>query len=191
MMKPISLETLSRAIRGDRRAFREVVECHQSFAYAVAYRMVGNRADAEDITQEAFIRLWKNMSKYRPEIKLSTWLYKIVTNLSLDFLKSPRARGRKLNGNLDDANHIDTGLAPDVILQGKELHAQIEKAMEGLSPMQKAVFVLRDVEALTVEETCEVLSVSADHVKSNLFHARKKVSQKIKSIYETRERKNL
>ena len=191
MIKPIPLETLTRAIRGDRRAFQEVVEHHQSFAYSVAYRLVGNKADAEDITQEAFIRLWRNMSKYRADVKLSTWLYKIVTNLCLDLLKSPRTRRRKLNHDLDDANHVDSGLSPDVILHGNELRTQIEKATAELSPMQKAVFVLRDLEALTVEETCDVLSISADHVKSNLFHARKKISQKLSAIYEIREPKNL
>ena len=191
MIKPIPLETLTRAIRGDRRAFQEIVEHHQSFAYSVAYRLVGNSADAEDITQEAFIRLWRNMSKYRADIKLSTWLYKIVTNLCLDFLKSPRTRRRKLNHDLDDANHVDSGLSPDVILHGNELRTQIEKATAELSPMQKAVFVLRDLEALTVEETCDVLSINADHVKSNLFHARKKISQKLSAIYEIREPKNL
>ncbi|RAW00832.1 RNA polymerase sigma factor [Pseudochryseolinea flava] len=189
MIKPIPTEILKRAIEGDRRAFQKIVEGHLSFAYAVAYRMLGNRADAEDITQDAFFRLWKNIPKYKVEIKLSTWLYKIVTNLCLDFLKSTRYRERKFMHDVEAANSVQSSLTPEDIMNGEELQNQLLQASEVLSPLQKAVFILRDLEALTVEETCEILSIDADGVKSNLFHARKKISATLKLIYETHEPK--
>jgi RNA polymerase sigma-70 factor, ECF subfamily len=183
MAKPISHETITRAIQGDRHAFRQIVESHQSFAYAVAYRMVNNRTEAEDITQEAFVRLWKNIKNYKREIKLSTWLYKIVTNLCLDYLKSPRFRQNRLHDDLEHADHVHSPLMPDAILHARELRDEIELATKDLAPLQKAVFVLRELEALTVEETCTVLSMSPDNVKSNLFHARRKISETLTTIY--------
>jgi RNA polymerase sigma-70 factor (ECF subfamily) len=179
MIRPVPPEAIARAIQGDRQAFRVIVENHQSFAYAVAYRMVGNRAEAEDIAQEAFIRLWKNISKYRTDVKLSTWLYKIVTNLCLDFLKSPHNRQREHHHGLEHAGDVQTITTPDSILAGKELRLEIEKATETLPPLQKAVFVLRDLESLSVAETCEILSLTADKVKSNLFHARKNIAERL------------
>ena len=83
---------IEKAQGGDQYAFRKIVEAHQGFAYAVAFKFVASRVEAEDITQEAFIKLWKNIAKYRPEIKLTTWLYKIIMNLSLDLLKSTIAK---------------------------------------------------------------------------------------------------
>jgi RNA polymerase sigma-70 factor (ECF subfamily) len=191
MIKPVPPETVTRAVHGDRHAFRKIVETHQSFAYTVAYRMVGNKMEAEDITQEAFVRLWKNMSKYRRDIKLSTWLYKIVTNVCLDFLKSSRYRQNRLHNDLDTADSVRSSLTPDDVLHDKELREQIEKATKELSPMQKAVFVLRDLEALSVEETCEVLAISPENVKSNLFHARKNISERLLNVYQVTKQKNV
>lgn len=179
MIRPIPPEAIAHAIQGDRQAFRVIVENHQSFVYAVAYRMVGNRAEAEDITQEAFIRLWKNISKYRTDVKLSTWLYKIVTNLCLDYLKSPRNRQRRHHDKLEHAASVQSSVTPETILAGKEVMLAIEKATEALPPMQKAVFVLRDLESLSVAETCAILSLTPDKVKTNLFHARKRISERL------------
>src|SRR6478609_472272 len=92
MPAPIAPDLIEKIKGGDHYAFQSVVETHQAFAYAVAFRFVGNHDEAEDITQEAFIKLWKNIGKYRPGIKLSTWLYKIVMNGCLDFLKSAKRK---------------------------------------------------------------------------------------------------
>ena len=83
-------EIITKAIGGDQQAFRWLVEKHQRFVYTVCFRMIGNRADTEDITQETFVRLWKHLSRYRPGIRLTTWLYSIATNLCLDHLRSSK-----------------------------------------------------------------------------------------------------
>src|SRR5436190_9591361 len=83
-------EIITKAIGGDQQAFRRLVEKHQRFVYTVCFRMIGNRADTEDITQETFVRLWKHLSRYRPGIRLTTWLYSIATNLCLDHLRSSK-----------------------------------------------------------------------------------------------------
>src|SRR5688572_19986270 len=149
MATSVTREVLQRALAGDQRAFRSVVEGHQGFAYRVAYRLVRNSADAEDITQEAFVRLWRNMPKYRIDMNLRTWLYKIVTNLCLDFFRSSHYIQGELNEDLRSADQVHAYLTPEAGIDAKELEDQLASALKDLSPLQKAVFVLRDLEGLT------------------------------------------
>ncbi|MEX2231619.1 MAG: RNA polymerase sigma factor [Cyclobacteriaceae bacterium] len=177
-------EIVEKALGGDMRAFRLLVERHQSLVYKLAYRFVGARGDAEDITQETFIRLWKNLNRYRPEIKLTTWLYKIVANLCLDFLKSKYNRQTKRSVELDDHRGMSSEWSADQSLLDKELRSAVEKLTRDFSPKQKAVFVLRDLEDLTMQEIAEILSMSAGKVKSNLYYARKKMGELIALYYQ-------
>lgn len=189
MTKSISPEILTRAIQGDGDAFRHVVEAHQGFAFAVAFRMVGSQADAEDITQESFIRLWKNLHTYKPNIKLSTWLYTIVTNLCLDFLKSARHRNHSIQRDLQHAKDVASFHQPDYDFHTKELRIEIERATEDLSPTQKAVFVLRDLQELSVDEVSDIMSLSPENIKSNLYHARKRIALKLNAVYQSQNLK--
>jgi RNA polymerase sigma-70 factor, ECF subfamily len=178
-------EIVEKALAGDMQAFRRLVERHQRFVYALAYRMVGTVGDAEDITQETFIRLWKNLSRYRCEIKLTTWLYKITTNLCLDFLKSAYNKHTKRTLDLDDHRGMFSAWPADQPLLSEELAVALEKISAELSPKQKAVFVLRDMEDLPMPEIGQILSLSSGKVKSNLYYARKKVGELIAKHYET------
>jgi RNA polymerase sigma-70 factor, ECF subfamily len=181
---PISeSELIEKAIAGDVRAFRSVVEKHQTFVLALAYRFVRNTADAEDIAQETFIRLWKNLGKYKHEIKLTTWMYSIVTNLCLDYLKSARFRSSRNTSNIEEEVKLQTLRNADQSLMNEELRKAILTLSEELTPKQKAVFVLRDLEALEVDEVCDILKESAANVKSNLYYARQKMSELILNYY--------
>ncbi len=177
-------DLIEKAKFGDHHAFRKVVEAHQSFAYAVAFRFVGNRNEAEDITQEAFIKLWKNIGKYRPEIKLSTWLYKIIMNLCLDFLKSAK-RKRELKTEDVESNHliIDQG-SQEQKLDDVEMLSVIVKLAKQLTPKQQSVFILRDLEGLAVEEVSEVTSMDQGQIKSNLYYARLKIREGLTKHYQ-------
>lgn len=189
MAEQEELEIIRMAIAGNAEAFREIVSQNQSFLYAVAYRFLGKAEDAEDVVQESFIRMWRNLSKYRAEVKLSTWLYKIVVNLCLDMLKSAHRKQQKrsidliVKGELSVANY-----AADHEVHASEFHALIQEAASELTPRQKAVFVLRDLEGLQVEEVCDILSMSASNVKSNLYYARQQMSEKLKMYYQTTEK---
>lgn len=176
-------EIIEKAVAGDVRAFRWIVEKHQSFVLTLAYRFVRNSGDAEDITQEAFIRLWKNLYKYKREIKLSTWMYTIVTNLCLDYLKSSRFKTSRNTASIEDEMKVRAPKNADENLINEELRAAILKLTEQLTPRQKAVFVLRDLEALEVDEVCDILKESAANVKSNLYYARQKMSELIQKYY--------
>lgn len=182
-------EIIRKAITGDTHAFRQLVKQYQAFAFSLAYRFLNNSSDAQDITQEAFIRLWKNLPRYRAEIRLSTWLYKIVTNLCLDQLRSVY---RKQSRNTHDVDHdftVADPLTADQPLLHEELRTIILKMAEALTPKQKAVFILRDLEELPVPEVCEILSMTTGNVKSNLYYARIRMSTLIDQYYREQKTK--
>ncbi len=187
MPDPSDREIVEKAAAGDRQAFRQLVERHQQFVYALAYRFVGRVTDAEDITQETFIRLWKNLLRYRRENKLTTWLFKITTNLCLDFLKS--AYNKHSTHTVDVAGQ--TGMVSDSRADRPMLEEELRMAMEkittDLSPKQKAVFILRDMEDRDMDEIAEILGMSPGQVKSNLYYARKKMSDEIALHYQTKK----
>lgn len=184
-------ELIEKAEGGDHQAFRFLVEKHQGMAYSVAFRMVGNSFDAEDVVQNAFVRLWKNLSRYRAEVKLTTWLYKIVVNCALDLLKSKHRKQQSKRVGLDGAD-VKSSITPESEMQKHEMMSIVLQLSEGLAPKQRAVFVLRDLEGLSVEEVCEILSLSPGNVKSNLYHARSSMSEKLKRYYgETEKRVTL
>ena len=181
----LSPEVIRQASEGNKEAFRYLVEAYQAFAFAVSYRFVGNDDDAEDIVQEAFIRLWKSLPRYRQEIKITTWLYRIIANLCLDFLKSRRGKQRKNQVDISVSHSVQDPDTPEKKLHRQELMEAVWRAAEALTPKQRAVFILRDLEELPVEEVCSILSMSPGNIKSNLYYARLKVSEKLKAFYQT------
>lgn len=180
-------EIVEKALAGDMHAFRHLVERHQSFVYRLAYRFVGTVGDAEDITQESFVRLWKNLDRYKPETKLTTWIYKIVTNLCLDFIKSKHNKQTKRTIGVSDRAEIFTNTEADHNLLNEELSTALERISEQLSPKQKAVFVLRDIQGLHTDEIEKMLSMPPGKVKSNLYYARKRVSEMLEHYYQTKK----
>ncbi len=181
----VTIEVIHQAKAGSSRAFGIIVDEYQTFAYRVAFRFVGQTAEAEDIVQESFISLWNNIHRYRTEIKITTWLYRIIANRSLDFLKSSSAKQRKNHVDMELGDTLKQETTPVSELEGKELMNAITHAAELLTPKQRAVFVLRDLEGLTVEEVCDVLSISSGNMKSNLYYARQAVSKTLKPYFET------
>jgi RNA polymerase sigma-70 factor (ECF subfamily) len=178
---------ITRAAKGDPQAFRQIVTQNQRFLYSVAYRFLGNAQDSEDVIQETFIRLWKNLPNYRAEIKLTTWLYKIVVNQCLDMLKSTQRRQQRVQVDLMDYTLVVNN-ATDAALHSQDLHRIIQEAASKLTPKQKAVFILRDLEDLPVDEVCSILSMSAGNVKSNLYYARQQMSEKLKMYYQVTDK---
>jgi RNA polymerase sigma-70 factor, ECF subfamily len=183
-------EVIIQAQGGDLGAFRKIVDAHQQFIFRVAYRLVQNTSDAEDIVQETFIRLWKNLHRYKPEIKLTTWLYKIVTNLSLDELKA-RRRNDQRNISISEDMLLFEKTGADVELLEEEFKNVLVKISAELTPKQRAVYLLRDTEQLSVEEVAVILDLSADVIKSNLYYARKKVTEGLKNYYQLAKKTGL
>jgi RNA polymerase sigma-70 factor (ECF subfamily) len=166
---------------GNHGAFRKIVEKHQSFVYALAFRFLGNAADAEDAVQESFIRVWRHLSEFDSRKKFTTWLYRIVANLCLDQMKS-RSRRRKtilIQSENDLANFPDPAGDPDRAFDDREKVRMVHRLIQDMPDKQRMVFVLRDLQDLSVEEVSGILNMPRHSVKSNLYYARKFLRNRI------------
>jgi RNA polymerase sigma-70 factor, ECF subfamily len=174
-------QIIDRSKQGDVWAFRQLVESHQQYAFSLAFRIICDEDDARDIVQEAFIRVWKHISEFMPEVKFTTWLYKIVVNVSYDHLKGERRRRRLFMRmhQTPSVDHYPDGSAPEISLINKDLADKIRAVAQKLPLTQRMVFVLRDLQDLTVQEVAEILEISRESVKTNLCYARQNIRARL------------
>lgn len=159
------LDLMARVARGDRDAFRVLSQRHVRPAIALARRLAGH--DAEDIVQEAFLRVWTHAPRWRPEAAFRTWLYRIVVNLSLN------ARRRPANLPLDTAGDpADAAPGPEASLVERERDARLAAAIDALPPRQRAAIVLSYHEGLSNAEAAAVLDTSVSSVETLLVRAK-------------------
>lgn len=180
---------LSRAAGGDQKAFRELVTRHQRRAHAVAFGLVRNGEDAREVVQEAFLRVFRHQNDFAGQASFSTWLYRIVVNLSIDMLRK-RAPGRAIE--LEDHTDLEGAPAellpsrgtfdPQDALNRKRLMEAMHTALEQLPPYHRAVILLRELEGLSYEEMAQTLNVSKGTIMSRLFHARRKMQRLLKDL---------
>jgi RNA polymerase sigma-70 factor (ECF subfamily) len=178
---------------GDTLAFRQLVQRYQRRVYAVAYGMVRNPDDAMDLTQEAFIKVHKNIKHFKGSSSFYTWLYRIVKNLCIDHL---RRRSRQRASEYDDARAPSAeaessgllpspvALSPGDVLAQREQRRLIEQALERLSPSHRAVLLLREVEGLSYTELAEAMDCAKGTVMSRLFHARRNMQRALIELME-------
>jgi len=170
---------IKRVQTGDRLAFKQIVESNKKMVYYLAYDFTGNHQDAEDLSQEVFIKMYKSISKFRGEAKLSTWLRKITVNLYLDKRRSKLYKSQKMQDSIEDKefeinstqSHSNIENKTDSIL----LKEKIESAMHNLSPKEKSVFVMRHFHGMKNKEIGESLNIAIGTVKSQLFRAVQKL----------------
>lgn len=184
MVEETDKNLVIRAQNGEERAFRLLVERYQRKVYSVAYSMVRHQEDAMDLSQEAFIKAYRNLARFQGSSSFYTWIYRITVNLCIDYLrKSGRVQsvdyddriGRD-NSEVDgDGSILPTRLDadPSRSLMRKELIEKMQQALETLSENHRSILLLREVEGLSYEEMAEVLGVSKGTVMSRLHHARK------------------
>jgi RNA polymerase sigma-70 factor, ECF subfamily len=171
-----------RAQAGESDAFRQLVERHQRRVFAIALGLVRDEQDAREIAQEAFLRVHKGLSQFHGGSSFFTWLYRIVTNLSIDLMRKPSRREAELHFALE----VDDGESPllpisdadpyDVVRRG-QLSARINSALAQLPPYHRGVILMREVEGMSYEEMAEAMQVSKGTIMSRLFHARKKLQK--------------
>ena len=174
-------DLISRCREGDLAAFRLLMESQQRYAYAVAFRLLHDTDNAQDVVQEAFIRVWNNLGRYRPEVKFTTWLYKIVINLCYDRMKMESRRKRWL-GYFGGTREQEEGvhgrdLATDI--ENADLRTHILREAKSLPPRQRLVFHLRDIQDFSLEEIAERAGMSIGTVKTNLCYARRKIREAV------------
>ena len=166
---------LVRAIRaGDRDAFERLVWLYHRRIFAVAYRMVGSRADAEDICQEVFWKVYRNLNRYDPARPLLPWVRRIACNHTLNFLRRRRIERRLFEGAEEsgEARTADGRIPADEVLLAEERERRLQGALLRLPPPQRIVFALKYVEDLTAEEIGQALNVPRNTVKTWLYRAR-------------------
>ncbi len=176
-MQAEDLELVTRSKNGDLMAFNIIVERYQALVFNVAVRILGNRASAEDVTQEAFVSAYRAIGKFRGG-SLRAWLSRIVSNLSYDLL---RLRKRRPEQSLDQSleNPVfqvrSEGDSPEQLAMNSELGAEIQRAILNLPEDQRTLLVLIDVQGFSYEEASEATGVSTGTVKSRLSRARARV----------------
>jgi RNA polymerase sigma-70 factor (ECF subfamily) len=176
------LNIIDKASKGDKAAFSQLVSHHQQYAFNLAFRIVCNEDDAMDIVQDSFIKIWKNMEQYNPSIKFTTWMFKIVSNTAIDFLRAIKKRNTINIDNLFNLPELFNPEHADTILSNQETGQLINRITSTLSEKQKLVFTLRDLQGLTTAEVGEVLGLSATSIKSNLYYARKTIREKMQEF---------
>jgi RNA polymerase sigma-70 factor (ECF subfamily) len=165
---PSDHELMARAAKGDERAFRTLAERHAGAALRLARRILGNEAMAEDVVQDALLRVWTNAPRWRPEAAFRTWLYRIVVNLCLN------ARRRAPDLPLDAAAQVaDAGPTADEQLALDERDKQLAAAIDALPQRQRAAVVLTYQEGLGNADVAEVLDTSISSVEALLVRARR------------------
>jgi RNA polymerase sigma-70 factor (ECF subfamily) len=184
-----------RAQAGDVTAFRRLVERHQRRAFSIAYALVRDEHDANELVQDAFLRVFKSLKSFQHGSTFFTWLYRIITNLSIDLKRKP---GRQIAADLDEArldvdaeadmdlpflSRID-GADPTDVVRRREIAARLESALEALPTYHRAVIVMREIDGLSYEEMAQVMGVSKGTIMSRLFHARQKLQRALVDCYE-------
>jgi RNA polymerase sigma-70 factor (ECF subfamily) len=183
---------LHRLRERDEKAFRELVAEHRDRVFNVTYRMLGNRAEAEDVAQEVFISVFKTIDTFREEAKFSTWLYRVAVNHCKNRIKYLARRHQRDHDELDEtavADGDDAGgggtatpsvpRRPDRQLEGAQLEQVMHAAIAELEEDQRVLVVLRDIEDLSMEEICEITGLPDGTVKSRLHRARLALRKKI------------
>ena len=175
-------EIVNRVISGDTEAFEALVLEHQNKVYSLALRMVGNEEDARDMAQEAFIRAYGSLAGFRGDSKFSVWLYRLTSNICIDFLRS---RGKKRTVSMtwagdegEDAGELeipDETWSPESQLERSLTRESVRRGLESLSPQYREILLLREINGLSYAEIAGALSLEEGTVKSRIFRARKKL----------------
>jgi len=169
---------VERSKQHDMVAFRQLVETCQPFVFRVAFRLLCNDDEAKDIVQETFIRVWLHLHRYDHRNRFSTWLYKIACNLCYD-----RLRTMKRTATSIDLSELDVPDGHDIeqSVINRDLKERITALTNDLSPKQRLVFTLKDIEGLELEEIREITGMTGAKIKSNLYLARQFIRKRIEN----------
>ncbi|HYH06598.1 MAG TPA: RNA polymerase sigma factor [Thermoanaerobaculia bacterium] len=167
---------------GDADAFETLVRRKTTKVYALCYRIIGNAEDAKDISQLVFLKLWENLGKYDPQYTFDTWLYRMVTNVAIDFMRNKQSRENAVNSNLRlvrTAADAEQG----VVVQRKEIENVFNDIANVLSPKQKTIFVMNQMEDLPSAQIAKILGCRESTVRNHLFNARKLMQEQLQKRY--------
>jgi RNA polymerase sigma-70 factor (ECF subfamily) len=187
------LDLVKRCQAGQADAFDELVVRYRTRIFGMIYNMVHNEQDAWDLAQDSFVKAWKSMKRFRGQSSFYTWMYRIVMNVTIDWLRKKQIKGA--GAEFDDSiqlKEIDpaskTVPKPDALpyerMQQTEIRAQIDNAISQLTPEHRAVILMKEIEDMQYHEIAEALGCSIGTVMSRLFYARKKLQTLLRDVYE-------
>lgn len=170
---------------GERAGFDRLVDMHKHRGLSIAYNMVGNLEDAKDVLQEAFVKVYVNINRFRQESSFATWFYRVIVNCALDLLRKRKASKKIFSEPLVDEEGKqlqakDPGSEPKKIILDNELSRKLEDAIDSLPERQKACFVLKYRNGMNAVEIAEVLKCSHSTVKVHLFRAVRALQDKLR-----------
>lgn len=193
-------ELVARARTGDLEAFQSLYRRYERRVYSAAYALTGNRADAEDIVQEGFIKAFRRLDSFKGQSSFYTWLYRIIANYAVDY---SRKRYRKRERPMGQSSYSDHGLSlehdseengaiplfakrnvPEDAMFESEMRKRLQQAIATLSPVHRAVIVMREIDGFSYDEISQTLGCSKGTVMSRLFHARQKLQEMLKPLIE-------
>ncbi len=166
-LKP-EADEIVRAAAGDQRALAALIDRHSPRVYALAKRMLTDAEEAEDVTQEVFLRAWRALPRWEPRARLSTWLHRVGLNLCYD-----RLRRRREQAMSEPPEQIDPGLRPDQAMMEVQRQARVGAAIDGLPARQKAAITLCAIEGRSNIEAAEIMDISVEALESLLARARR------------------
>ena len=189
----IDKEIIARFLKGDKNAFEELVILHSEKCYQISFGLLGDKQDAEEVVQDTFLKVYKNLEKFRGDASFNTWLYRIVTNLSRNKYHWHRRRGAGANISISSNNNFnsddqfdmeipDNKLQPERFIEEKERRSTLTKALELIPSKLKEVIILRHFEDMTYADIATLLNCNAGTIKSRLSRARELLKRKFVQI---------
>ena len=178
------------ARKGNQQAFRVLVERHSQSVFRLAFRMTGNEQDAEDVVQETFLRVYRQLQSFDGRAAFSTWLYRISANCSLDLLRSRKSRNEQQGyGNDETSVHwLDRvaapGPSPERLTHSQQIAGMLEPALKRLSDIERTAFVLRHYEGYDTSQIAEALGVGTSAAKHSVFRAVQKLRRALQPAWE-------
>ncbi|WP_421382715.1 RNA polymerase sigma factor SigW [Bacillus salacetis] len=179
---------IKQVLKGDQDAFAEVIELYKDKVFQICFRMLGNRHEAEDIAQEAFIRAYVNIHTFNQKRKFSTWLYRIATNLCIDRIRKKKpdyyldAEVTGTDGLTMYSQVAAEGQLPEEEVEEMELQAEIQRQILKLPDKYRSVIVLKYIEELSLQEISEILDLPLGTVKTRIHRGREALRKQLRNM---------
>jgi RNA polymerase sigma-70 factor (ECF subfamily) len=171
---------VARASDGDSESFRSLVERHSRYVFSVAYRLTGSVEDAEDVVQNAFLKAYKQLSRFEARADFKTWLHRITVNCAIDLIRS--RRHREVAQDLDDLESVSVPApangslpGPERLLLSAEVRDRLHEGMAQLTASERAAFTLRHVEGMSIREVASAMGLKTEAAKNSIFRAVRKM----------------
>jgi len=188
-------ELVRRAKQGDKKAFSELVTSHSERVYNLALRILRNKEDAEDILQETFLTALEKFDTFDGRSAFFTWIYRIATNASLMKLRRKKIvytefpDNPDLEKSIENTAFVDWSQDPTANVQDKELKSILDKSINELPEIYRTVFIMRDLEYLSIKETSKILEIGEENVKIRLRRARLYLRDKLSNYFEEHDKR--